>query len=146
MPQLLIWPLKISVSSDHCCFVMLHRRPRGGKATQGLPFISACVPLISPDTNSVTAELHFQVEILAKVQRKFHGIHFLYWAAVCAVCASVNVSYSRENASIQHESAPTQTPHYRHSWVFQCMFAFFFSSYMLLVRGRGVLKRGGFHS
>lgn len=86
---------------------------------------------------------------MARVWRKFHGIHFLYWAAVCAVCASVNVSYSRENASIQRESAPTQTSHYRHSWLFQCMFAFFvfvfffFSSYMLLVRGCGVQKEGG---
>lgn len=41
---------------------MLHRRPGGSEATQGLPFISARVPQIGPDTNSVTAELHFQVE------------------------------------------------------------------------------------
>lgn len=41
--QLLIWPLKTSVTSDHCCFVMLHSRPRGSKTAQGLPFISARV-------------------------------------------------------------------------------------------------------
>lgn len=30
-PRLLIWPLKTSVTSDHCCFVMLHREPRGSE-------------------------------------------------------------------------------------------------------------------
>lgn len=68
--RLLIWPLKTSVTSDHCCFVMLHSRPRGSEKAQGLPFISADVLKIGPDTNSITAEfveeLHFQVENLGK--------------------------------------------------------------------------------
>lgn len=107
VPQLLIWPLKTSVTSDHCCFVMLHRRPRGSNATQGLPFISARVPSIGPDTNSVTAELHFQVKILVGVVGDISQDSLPVLG-----CTRVNVRFSRKSTSIQRKSAPPQKPHY----------------------------------
>ena len=120
-PRLLIWPLKTSVTSDHCCFVMLHSRPRGSEAAQGLPFISARVLQIGPDTNSIiaalVAELHFQVK--KKIQaRHVEEIsqHFVLPALVCIQLLSmkrattrIHVRHSRKDKCIHCKSAPTHS-------------------------------------